>query len=113
PPGVSGNMPQFVRVASLAEVPEEEIVQVTVGDRQIALYHLPGGEIRATDDLCTHGQAFLSEGWMTEDGQVECPLHGGCFDIRTGEPTMAPCEIAIRTYDVRIDGEDIYLSLQD
>lgn len=105
-------MSQAVRVASLSDIGVEEIIQVTVGDRQIALYHLADGEICATDDLCTHGQAFLSEGWMSDDGQVECPLHGGCFDIRTGEPTEAPCEIAIRTYPVKIEGEEIYLEIE-
>jgi nitrite reductase/ring-hydroxylating ferredoxin subunit len=102
-------MPSVTRVAACADIPEGEIRQVQLGERQIALYHLPGGEFRATDDLCTHGQAFLSEGWLTDEGHVECPLHGGCFDTRTGEPTMAPCEIPIRTYEVRIDGEDIFL----
>jgi nitrite reductase/ring-hydroxylating ferredoxin subunit len=104
-------MSSSVRVASVSDVSEGEIRQVQVGDRQIALYHMPGGEFRATDDLCSHGQAFLSEGWLTDEGHVECPLHGGCFDTKTGEATVAPCEIAIRAYAVRIEGEDVFLEI--
>lgn len=106
-------MPSSVRVAACADIAEGEIMQVTAGERQIAIYHLPGGEFRATDDLCTHGQAFLSEGWLTDEGHVECPLHGGCFDVRTGEATMAPCEIPIRTYEVRVDGNELFVVVDD
>ncbi|MBJ6988036.1 MULTISPECIES: non-heme iron oxygenase ferredoxin subunit [unclassified Devosia] len=106
-------MSSSVRVAAVADVSEGEILKVFVGDRQIALYHMPGGEFRATDDLCSHGQAFLSDGWLTDEGHVECPLHGGCFDTLTGEPTLAPCEVAIRAYKVRVEGEEIHVELAD
>lgn len=94
-------------VAKTFEIEEESIVQVEVEGRPVALYHLPGGEFRATSDVCTHGQAFLSEGWLGDEGQVECPLHGGCFDIRTGAPTAPPCEVPLEVYPVRIEGDDV------
>lgn len=106
-------MSKRIVVAHLSELAEESILQVEVEGRLIAIYHLPGGEIRATQDVCTHGQAFLSEGWMTDEGHVECPLHGGCFDIRTGEPTALPCEVALRVYDLEVAGDDIILMLQE
>ena len=64
----------WVRVAGVAEVGEGQVHAVRVDDREIALYHLPGGEFRATDNVCTHEYALLSDGWL-EDGCIECPLH--------------------------------------
>ena len=52
-------------------------------------------------DLCTHGAAKLSDGYV-EDGCVECPLHQGTFDIRTGAPCKAPVTEAVRTFPVRV-----------
>ena len=70
------------------------------GGLKIALYAVDG-EYYATADLCTHGAAKLSDGWV-EDGCVECPLHQGTFDIRTGAPCKAPVTEAVRTFPVRV-----------
>ncbi len=99
-----------IAVARTGDIPKGEIIQVEVEGEPVALYHLHDGTFCATADTCTHGAAYLSEGWLTEDGQVECPLHNGCFDVRTGEPTELPCEVPIRTYPLRIEGEEIILS---
>lgn len=89
-----------------AELEDGAVAQVPVDGRDpIALYRI-GDEFFATDDICTHGHAFLSEGDV-EDGDIVCPFHNGAFDIRTGEPTGPPCSIPIRTYPVRV-GEDGY-----
>ena len=106
-------MTKEVFAAKVSDIPEESIVGVEVEGRQIALYHLPGGEFRATSNICTHGYALLSEGWLGDEGQVECPLHGGVFDIRTGEPAMPPCEVALQTYEVRVEGDDILIALPE
>jgi nitrite reductase/ring-hydroxylating ferredoxin subunit len=63
--------------------------------------------------VCTHGQAYLSEGWVTDDCQIECPLHAGCFDIRSGKAMGPPIEEDLRTYPVRIEAETIFVALPD
>jgi 3-phenylpropionate/trans-cinnamate dioxygenase ferredoxin subunit len=60
----------WTRVAARSEIPDGEVIAIALGDRQIALYKLDG-EIFATDNICTHAQACLSEGWR-EDGIIEC-----------------------------------------
>jgi nitrite reductase/ring-hydroxylating ferredoxin subunit len=101
---------QWTRVAATADVAEGAVIAVRVGDREIALYHLPGGEFRATDNICTHEYAQLHEGWL-ENGEIECPLHAGKFDVRTGKATSAPCEVALQVFEVRADGGDLLLKL--
>ena len=62
-----------------------------------------GEELFALYDLCTHGAAKLSDGWV-EDGCVECPLHQGTFELRTGAPCKAPVTEAVRAFPVRVVG---------
>ena len=96
-------------VAKTTEIPEDEAKRVIVGDHQIAIFNLEG-TFYATDDVCTHAFASLSEGYV-EDGCVECPLHAGMFDIKTGKAQGVPVVEDIKTYPVRVDGEDIHVEI--
>ncbi len=69
-----------------------------------------GGEIFATDNVCTHGQARLCEGFL-EGHEIECPLHQGRFDIRTGRALCAPVTAPIRSYPVRIDAGRVLIAV--
>ncbi|MGY3617898.1 FAD-dependent oxidoreductase [Bradyrhizobium sp. USDA 10063] len=95
----------WTRAASLNEVPEGKALGIELDGIRIALYNL-GGEIYATHGICTHALALLAEGWI-EDGKVECPLHQGQFDIRSGKALCAPVTEDLRTYAVRVEGNDI------
>ena len=101
---------QWVRVAGVADVAEGQVHAVRVGGREIALYHLPGGEFRATDNICSHEYAQLSDGWL-EDGSIECPLHAARFDVRTGKALCAPAETDLDVYELRVEGGDLLMKL--
>jgi 3-phenylpropionate/trans-cinnamate dioxygenase ferredoxin subunit len=100
----------WVRVASINDVAEGEVIGVEAGGKEIALYHLEGGEFRASDNVCTHEFARLSDGWL-EENEIECPLHGGKFDVRTGKALCPPVESPLRVYPVKLSGEDILIEL--
>lgn len=102
-------MAEYHLVAKTTEIPENEAKRVILGDNQIALFNLDG-EFYATDDICSHAYASLSEGYV-EDGCVECPLHAGLFDIKTGKAMGVPVTVDIRTFPVRVEGEDIYIEV--
>jgi len=81
--------PTWVRVASIREVDEAGgLLGRSVGGVAVALYRVEG-TYYATLDQCTHGQAQLSDGYL-EGFLIECPLHQGLFDVRTGEPKGPP-----------------------
>jgi p-cumate 2,3-dioxygenase ferredoxin subunit len=102
-------MPQ-VKTMLASELGDGEVRQVPLdGQDPVALYRLDG-ELYATADVCTHSHAFLSEG-VVEGGDIVCPFHEGTFDIRTGEATGLPCEVALRTYPVRV-GDDGYVYIE-
>ncbi len=100
---------EWVHVASVSDVAEGEALAVEVMDRNLAVYHV-GGEWFCTDNICTHALAFLTDGWL--DGHVvECPLHAGQFDIRTGKGLSAPIEKDLQTFPVKVEGDAILVEL--
>jgi nitrite reductase/ring-hydroxylating ferredoxin subunit len=110
--GQESEMPDagWVRVAGVAEVGEGQVHAVRVGGQEIALYHLPGGEFRATENVCTHEYALLSDGWL-EDGCIECPLHAARFEVRTGKALCAPAETDIKVFEVKVENADLMLKV--
>ena len=100
---------QWIDATAVDDVPAHDVVGILVAGRDIALYNADG-EIFATENICTHGHARLCEGFL--DGhEIECPLHQGKFDVRTGQPTCAPVTEGIRSYPVRIEGGRVLLAL--
>jgi naphthalene 1,2-dioxygenase system ferredoxin subunit len=85
------------------------VIGVDVGGKSIALYQIDG-EVYATDNICTHGNARLCDGFL-EGHEIECPLHQGKFDIRTGKALCAPLIDDIKTYPVRIEGNRVFVAL--
>ena len=100
---------EFQAVAKTGDLDDGEAVQVIVGRQEIAVYNLEG-QFYATDDICTHAYASLADGYM-EGELIECPLHGGCFDIKTCKAMTPPVTEDLKTYEVKIDGEQILVGL--
>jgi nitrite reductase/ring-hydroxylating ferredoxin subunit len=98
-----------VRVCAQAEVAPGSVKAFEVGDHRLAVFNL-GGEFYVTDDECTHASASLADG-MLEDGIIECSLHFGAFDVKTGEVKAPPCSFALRTYQVLLQGDDVCVDL--
>ena len=101
-------MAEFVKVGSVDEVPPGEMKIVEVGGQEIVLANV-GGDIFAFSNECTHRGGPLGEGLLT-DGVVECPFHGGQFDVKTGEVVEAPPTEALNTYQVRVEGGEIMVA---
>jgi nitrite reductase/ring-hydroxylating ferredoxin subunit len=100
--------PKQVRACAAADLKDGDVRRIDPPNQPpIAVYRL-GDAFYATDDTCTHGAASLSDGFV-ENGEVECPYHLGRFDVRTGEPTLHPCTVALRTYPVMVEGNTVYV----
>jgi len=98
------------KACDVADMEIDTVCQVVApGGENIALYRIADG-FYATDDLCSHGAAFLSEGDV-EGEDIVCPFHGGTFDIKTGDPTAAPCVTPIRSHSVSLDGDAVYIEI--
>jgi len=99
----------WIDVAAEQDVADGECLGVDVNGTPVALAR-EGEKIHALHDLCTHGAARLSEGYV-ENGCIECPLHQGLFDLATGEARSAPVTVAVKTYPVRCVGGRIEIAL--
>ena len=92
----------WIDVAAADAVPEGDTLGAGLNGTGIALYKVDG-EIFATAGVCTHGAAHMCDGFL--DGhEIECPLHQGRFDIRTGKALNEPLTEDLRVYAVRLEG---------
>jgi len=100
---------QWKKVIAVAAVPANDVTAVQAEGRELAIYGVDG-EIFATDNICTHGHARLCDGFL-EGHEIECPLHQGRFDVRTGKVMCDPLVTDLQTYPVRIEGGDVYVEM--
>lgn len=96
-------------VAKTDEVLDDEPKAVKIGNDYIAIYRIDD-VFYATDDICTHEFASLSEGFIDGDC-IECPLHSGTFHIPTGKAMTTPVTEDLRTYPVKVEGDDIFINV--
>jgi p-cumate 2,3-dioxygenase ferredoxin subunit len=102
-------MVQDVLIGSVADFPEGEIRLASLPDgTNLAIYNV-AGTLYATADLCTHGEASLSEEGMLTGNIVECPWHFGTFDVTTGKATGMPCTVPLKTYVVKLVEDSVYV----
>lgn len=99
------------KATDIGELATKEVVGVDVNGREIAVYKL-NGAYYATSNICTHQFAFMSEGYV-ENGCVECPLHQGIFDIKTGAAMDGPPDQSLETFAVKIEGDAILVEMAD
>ncbi|ADG05343.1 Rieske (2Fe-2S) iron-sulfur domain protein [Kyrpidia tusciae DSM 2912] len=101
----------LVKIASVGELEPGQMKRVQLGEADLALYRV-GDEYYATADLCTHATASLSEGTL-EGYIVQCPKHGGRFDVRTGAAVHLPAFTPVQTYEVTVRDGGIWIDDDD
>jgi p-cumate 2,3-dioxygenase ferredoxin subunit len=99
-------MTQNVLIGAVADFPDGEIRPASMPDGTALVVY---NAIYATADLCTHGEASLSEEGTLTGKIVECPWHFGTFDVTSGKPTGMPCTVALKTFAVKIIEESVYV----
>jgi|MGYP001359262123 MocE subfamily Rieske [2Fe-2S] domain protein len=92
----------WVPVCSVDTLDVGDVKAVKAGGRSLAIFRAAEDEFYATDDICSHGYAHLSQGFF-EDCIVECPLHGGQFDVRTGKGLCSPIEKDIDIFQIAVE----------
>ena len=100
-------MADFLTVAKLDEIPDGSMKQVVVRGDLVGLYRV-GERVFALHDICTHEEAYLTEGdFEPEELEVECPLHGSRFNIETGDVRILPATRPVTAYEVKIEGDEV------
>lgn len=101
----------FTRVADRADLAPGQMMQVVAEGRRLLLANVDGN-FYVVDDLCTHEDIPLYLGCLQGE-LIKCSLHGSRFNLRTGEVMDEPADESLRTYPVRIEGDDVLVGLVD
>jgi len=103
-------MANWKHLCAAAKLSDGEPRGFKIDEQRVALYCV-NDEIFATDDVCSHAFALLSTGFLDEH-VIECPLHGGMFDVRSGQCRSGGYK-DIRTFLVEIRDGEVFVKLDD
>jgi 3-phenylpropionate/trans-cinnamate dioxygenase ferredoxin subunit len=96
---------EFIRVASLAEIPEGELRGFELPNGRIGVAHFEN-EVFAFGDECPSGGCPLSDGFLDDmDELIVCASDESAFDIRSGEPVRGPAVDRVPVFPARIVDE--------
>ena len=93
----------------LDRAPREGMARIMLDGTAVLLAHVDG-EYFALDDMCSHEDAWLTQGRLDGD-KVKCPLHGSRFCLRTGEPLEEPADEPVRCYPVTVHPDRLVIDL--
>ena len=102
-------MADWVHACACDDIDDEDLIRWDHEGRTYAIYKAADG-FYCTDGLCTHEDEHLEAGLLTGH-VIECPLHQGRFDIRTGEVVSAPPYIDLNTYPVKTENAQVYVKV--
>ncbi|HUR45939.1 MAG TPA: DUF2231 domain-containing protein [Candidatus Saccharimonadales bacterium] len=106
-PLTAGSEKAMVPISEASGMEEGQTIRVEVNGVVLAIAKVEG-QFWAFQEFCTHRYGPLSEGSF-EKGQVICPWHGSCFDIRTGKVKSGPAKVDLKTFPVMVRDGTIYL----
>jgi 3-phenylpropionate/trans-cinnamate dioxygenase ferredoxin component len=100
----------WIQARAAGDIDEEDVIRFDHEGRTFAIYRSPDDKYFATDGICTHEHAFLTEG-LVMDEIIECPKHNGRFNYRTGEAKGAPVCVNLKTYPVKVEDGAVFISV--
>ncbi|MBI1972329.1 MAG: non-heme iron oxygenase ferredoxin subunit [Candidatus Aenigmarchaeota archaeon] len=102
-------MGRLVELCGTDKMGEGEMKPFDIEGVQIMLVKHEGN-LFAVDRVCTHADADLSDGFLSGDGVV-CPLHLSAFNLADGSPTNPPATKPIKTYNVKIHNNKVFVEV--
>ena len=102
-------MTGWIDVCGVDDIDEEDLISWDYEGHTYAIYHTEEGFF-ASDVMCTHEDQSLAEG-LVIGTVIECPLHQGRFDIRSGKAMSSPVCIDLKTYETRIENGRVLINL--
>lgn len=99
----------WIEVGPTNSIDEEDVIRFDHQEKTFCVYRLKDG-FYATDGICTHEAVHLEDGLVMDD-EIECPMHQGIFNIKSGEAISPPACKDLKTYPVKIDNDKIFIKL--
>jgi nitrite reductase/ring-hydroxylating ferredoxin subunit len=102
-------MGEFIKIATTKDVPQGTMKPFEYRRHRLVLCNTQSG-IYAVADECSHDSAPISEGELRGE-EIVCPRHGARFNVKDGSVKAPPALVPIDTYEVKVEGEDVYVWL--
>jgi 3-phenylpropionate/trans-cinnamate dioxygenase ferredoxin subunit len=100
---------EWVKVCSKDSLGNGDLMEFDYNNKELLIAKVQD-VIYATDRICTHQYADLTSGFLNEEEKtVTCPLHLSVFKLEDGIPQNPPAELPLKTYDVKIDDNGVYV----
>ena len=99
----------WVEVANANSIEMEDLIRFDHEDKTFCIYRLEDGYY-ATDGMCTHEAVHLEDGLVMDD-EIECPMHQGAFNIKSGKAISPPACDDLKTYPVKVEENKIYIQI--
>ena len=99
----------WIEVGYIDSIEEEDLIRFDHQDKTFCVYRLTDG-FHATDGICTHEAVHLEDGLVMDD-EIECPMHQGIFNIKSGEALSPPACEDLKTYPVKVDNDKIFIKI--
>ncbi|MER8603326.1 non-heme iron oxygenase ferredoxin subunit [Mesorhizobium sp. M1233] len=100
---------EWIILCALSDLEEDTVIPFEIDDNRIAIY-LIDNKVYATNNVCSHSFALLSDGWL-EGTLIECPLHGAQFEITSGEVVQGPADCPITVFETKVEGGQVLVRL--
>lgn len=102
-------MTNWIDACSTDDIDDDDLIAWVHDGHRYAIYKTESG-VFATDLICTHEAQSLEDG-LVIDCVIECPLHGGRFDIRTGKALSSPVTVDLQTYPVWVEDGRVFVQV--
>lgn len=100
-----------ILISTIHELPEKIGRTVRIGKKEIAVFKLSNGNIRAVENRCPHKGGVLSEGIVSGEF-VFCPMHDWKICLTDGL-VMSPDKGCVKSYKTVVEGENVYLLMEE
>jgi 3-phenylpropionate/trans-cinnamate dioxygenase ferredoxin subunit len=104
-------MSEFVSVGDKKGFRAQWTTGVNVQGQRICIARIKD-EFFAFDDQCTHAEAAL-ENVEIDGEEIDCPLHGAKFSVKSGQALTLPAVKPIRTHEIKVEGETLFVKLNE
>ena len=99
----------WIEVAEADSVDMDDLIRFDHANKTFCIYRIEDGYY-ATDGICSHEAVHLEDGLVMDD-EIECPMHQGIFNIKTGKAISPPACDDLKTYPVKVENGKIYIKV--
>ena len=103
------NNTEWIEVGKTDSIEIEDLIRFDHADKTFCIYRIEDGYF-ATDGICSHEAVHLEDG-LVIDGEIECPMHQGIFDIKSGKAISPPACEDLKTYPIKVENDLIYINI--